>query len=383
MPGLLWVDAFAATVGTNFVMMDSLLRAPKGESDATLPQPPYALDLSTADIDCDLSLQSRVILEGGLKMRDARVGGSVWCQGLYVTDGETDASRSEILHRDEFPRDAFRLQSTRVQGELMLSVDISRIKESGDLNNRGNKEVDESSYPMGFWCIGNLNLYGVQVNGSILLDGAHVTGEGAGYIDLRNARVHADLKAEKTFLSPVFDRIERPLYLALEAKTLYLSGCRVSGDCRLHMRKTLQTPVDAIWADGLSIEGNLTISGLIKELRASGLTVGRTERSLHNNLQMRTGRSRNRREARPRRTVDPGGNSQTSRCGDRRFTGDRSVVRSHCCDSQTASAVLPRLHAERDLIVPRGRYGAAKIAAFLTGGHKTVPRKGVKGSPSA
>ncbi len=107
--GLLTIDAFAARVGTNVHISDTVLRAQRGESGNLSEEAHYALHLATATIAGDVQLWPNVVLEGGLKMRDAQVGGSSWANGLQATDGEDLESRSRLIVAGNTPRKAFGL----------------------------------------------------------------------------------------------------------------------------------------------------------------------------------------------------------------------------------------------------------------------------------
>ncbi len=268
---LLWVDAFASSIGTNVVVKHSLLRAPEGESSASLPEPRYALDLSTAEIKCDLHLQPSVDLHGGLKMRDARIGGSVWGQGLHVTDGESDTTRSAIASRDEYPRSGIRARSAVVHGNFVLSVDNSRLLEVGTPLEIKNTEDDLSPDPIRFWCEGALELAGIQVGGDVDLAGAYIGGTPFAHVNLEGATVRGGMVAQTVIPRAVVQRRNRPQQLELDisAGQLVMNSCRISGDCRLHLKAA------RIWADGLSVDGNLQMYGDCRVLTAGGLAVGR------------------------------------------------------------------------------------------------------------
>lgn len=119
-PGVLTVDAFAIRVGTNVHISDTTLRAQEGESSPLSEEAHYALHLATASVNGDVQLMPNVILDGGLKMRDAQVGGSLWGMGLTVTDGE-HRSRNELTKHGYPPRNALWLDTTEIQGNLGLS----------------------------------------------------------------------------------------------------------------------------------------------------------------------------------------------------------------------------------------------------------------------
>jgi hypothetical protein len=116
-PGVLTVDAFAIRVGTNVHISDTTLRAQEGESSDISVEAHYALHLATASVGGDVQLMPNVALEGGLKMRDAQVGGSIWGMDLTVTDGE----RRPPNRLSFAPRNALWLDTTDIQGNLMLT----------------------------------------------------------------------------------------------------------------------------------------------------------------------------------------------------------------------------------------------------------------------
>ena len=254
---LLWVDAFASSIGTNLVIKHCLLRAPEGESSASLPEARYALDLSTAEIKCDLQLQPAVELQGGLKIRDAHIGGSVWGQGLHITDGEIDETRSAMAAVNESPRSGISAQSAFISGNLVLSVDHSRLLEGGRAQDSGDEEDDCSPDPIRFWCKGDLDLARIQVNGDVDLGGAYIEPTDFAQISLYGAKIRGEMTAEIVTPRAVVLRMYRPPRLQLEigAGRLLLNNCRISGDCRLHLN------AGQISADGLAVDGNLQING--------------------------------------------------------------------------------------------------------------------------
>jgi len=125
-PGVLTVDAFAIRIGTNVHISDTTLRAQEGESSPLSEEAHYALHLATASVNGDVQLMPNVVLDGGLKMRDAHVGGSFWGMGLTVTDGE-HRSRNELTKDGHPPRNAFWLDTTEIQGNLNLAGFAGRV----------------------------------------------------------------------------------------------------------------------------------------------------------------------------------------------------------------------------------------------------------------
>jgi hypothetical protein len=255
------VDGFALTVGTNVTLEDTVLRAPENQSSAISPEPCYALDLSTASIRGDLQLQPNIRLEGGLKMRDAHVGGSVWAQGLHATDGETAESRSRIAARRETTRSAFRLEGSHIEGRVALG----HLEPFDPLLNR--------PFPSRFWCEGRVDLNWVRIDSSLELSGAFVGNTPDAALSLYTARLG------ELFALPVIPPVnqeEHAARFALDTGTLQLGGCRISGKCALEFptldaRKQIR-PIRFL-AQGLSVSGNLTLKGAISHLEAPGLEV--------------------------------------------------------------------------------------------------------------
>lgn len=256
---LLWVDAFASFIGTNVVVKHSLFRAPEGESSASLPEARYALDLATAEIQCDLQLQPSVVLEGGLKMRDSRIGGSVWGQGLHVTDGESEASRRAIVSRGESCRYGIRARSATIHGNFTLSVDLNRLLE------------ELGPDPIRFCCQGSLELMGIQVSGDLDLTGAYIEGKPEAHVFLDGATIRGGIMAPMVTPRAVVQRRYRAGHLVFEIDQgqLLMNSCHVSGDCKLNLKAA------QIWADGLSVDSNLQITGNCQGLTARGLVVSR------------------------------------------------------------------------------------------------------------
>jgi hypothetical protein len=266
---LLWVDGFAMSVGTNIAIHDTLLRGPtnQGSSD---PEPRYALDLSTAQINCDLQLQPNVILEGGLKMRDARIGGTVWGQALRVTDGETPKSRDLILLRGELPRNAFRAQGATIRGSLLLDAITSEYKNPlQTIGGAGPLGPD----PLRFWCEGSVDLRALHVEGELVFSGAYVGGTPNSDVNLYAARLSGGLVAAAVVPVATLERFDRPQKLVLEVECgICLDGCRISGDCYMELKTSYLS------AGGVSVGGNLTLKGDTYSLQAAGLEVGRDTR---------------------------------------------------------------------------------------------------------
>lgn len=257
---LLWVDAFAITIGTNMVVQDTLLRAPEDQSPSAVLEPRYALDLSTATIHCDLQLQPGVTLEGGLKMRDARIGGTVWGQGLHATDGETDESRQRITDRGDKPRGGFRAQGAHIRGNLALGAISGKVDESVDPKGRD---------PVRFWCEGEVDLTWLQLEGTVELSGAFVGRTADSHLDLYGARL-GEVIAFPQVPTATLERIDLPLKLVLDVEQfIRLDSCRISGRCDMELK------TDELSCAGLSVEGNLTFRGTVQVLNAAGLDVRR------------------------------------------------------------------------------------------------------------
>ena len=256
-PRFLWVDGFAVTVGTNFVINDTMLRAPEEQSSAVLPEPRYALDLSTASIHCDVQLQPNVRLEGGLKMRDAHVGGTIWAQGLYTTDGETRESRSRIAARREETRSAFRLEGSHIEGRVALGVLTRR---SDDSTNKPKATR--------FSCEGRLDLNWVRIDGSLELSGAFVGTAPDAALSLYSARLG------ELIGNPVITPHNQINWKwVLEVTTsIDLRACRISGKCDIELTFVKREQL-SLFAEGLSVSGNLTLKGAIDHLEAAGLEV--------------------------------------------------------------------------------------------------------------
>lgn len=169
-PGVLTVDAFAIRVGTNIQMNDTLLRAQQGESLNISDDPHYALNLATASVGGDVQLAPRVALEGGLKMRDAQIGGSFWGMGLRSTDGEDSASRNELSAKGHKPRLAFWLETTDIKGNLMLSPHGNRRFRPEGAASLRNATIGGDLYLSGE-IKDSLNLVGATVRGSLNVEG--------------------------------------------------------------------------------------------------------------------------------------------------------------------------------------------------------------------
>lgn len=163
-PGVLTVDAFAIRVGTNVHISDTTLRAQAKESGSISEEAHYALHLATASVGGDVQLMPNVVLDGGLKMRDAQVAGSFWGMGLRVTDGE-ERSPNELIRIGYTPRFAISLDTTEIQGNLVLTGFLDRsFRAVGNVSLR-NVMVVGDAYLVG------------DVDDSVLMQGATVKGE--------------------------------------------------------------------------------------------------------------------------------------------------------------------------------------------------------------
>ena len=178
--GVLIVDAFAVRVGTNVIVRNVMLRAPIGESSSTLRQINHALDLSTAEVGSDVQLTPDVILHGGLKMRDARIGGSFWGAGLDATDGEDELSREALKKRQSTIRKSIDFENTWIQGNLKLDFDDDDLREPAKgfrrrlRKHRGRNEKEEFSYdkdvmPFLFRSRGKVSISNATVGGDLYL----------------------------------------------------------------------------------------------------------------------------------------------------------------------------------------------------------------------
>ncbi|HTV04580.1 MAG TPA: hypothetical protein VME86_04365 [Acidobacteriaceae bacterium] len=204
-PGVLTVDAFAIRIGTNIQMNDTCLRAQQGESLDISDDPHYALNLATASVRGDVQLMPNVDLEGGLKMRDAQVGGTFWGNGLHVTDGEDLASRNELSAKGYEPRLAFWLATTDIKGNLMLGSHRNRLFRSEGAASLRNATTG-----------GDLYLSG-EIKDSLNLSGATVKG-----------RLSAE--GELWTFSASQLAVEGDLTIACrQMRTCYLSGAKIAG----------------------------------------------------------------------------------------------------------------------------------------------------------
>lgn len=118
--GLLTIDAFAIRVGTNIRISDTTLRAQHGESHDLSVDAHYALNLATAIVSGDIMLRPAVVLEGGLRLRDAQVGGSIWMDGLKSTHGENHNSKANLFVKGKTPRFPILMDTIDVQGNVLL-----------------------------------------------------------------------------------------------------------------------------------------------------------------------------------------------------------------------------------------------------------------------
>ena len=250
---LLWIDCFAVSVGTNFILMDSHLRAPGGAECLTTGEVHYALDLSTANIACDLRLQSRVTLAGGLKMRDATVGGTVWAQGLLATDGDEESANGKPATPSG--RQAFRMQNTSIGGALVLDVDESDAS-LVDIEQRR------------FRCTGEFDLRELRLKGSLFLGAAKI----ATRVLLNGAHIEGDFTAptQEGNLKETFggeQKEQTPRRLEIQGD-LILSSCRIAGNCQLDL------DVSSIFAEGAQLS-SLALKGKCYYLNGAGIDISR------------------------------------------------------------------------------------------------------------
>jgi len=276
--GLLRVDAFAAQIGTNVVVKRSLFRAPQNDATSLKHDARYALDLATARIGSDVQMQPAVVLEGGLKIRDARIGGSLWGQGLHVTDGETESTRKSISERGDTPRYGIFGQSLMVEGVVALSVDYQRRSEGAIPATLENLEPTSSPDPTRFWCLGHVNLLSSRINGQVDLRGGYMGGVESATMWLDGAEIRGSLMAPQTTIPLVLERTQRVPFRVLEVPRFSARGCHVFGDCDLHVRS------DDIRLEGSTIDGKLTVSGTVVQLSTAGAAIaGDTELSITSN----------------------------------------------------------------------------------------------------
>jgi hypothetical protein len=271
--GVLLVDAFAATIGTNVIVINTTLRAPQGESSAILPEPHYALDLSTSDVGGEVRLMPTVVLEGGLKMRDARIGGTFWANGLRVTDGEDDSSREAIKATGETPRLGLRLDTTKIQGNLMLDIDSDQ--QARVLNEHRKKQNDEETFnlekfiePFRFRSTGSVSIQNAVVDGDMWLSKAIVR---KADILMSGLTVRGQLRAYSSF----DERLLKMLPLHVKSKTripvtvgdiLWLNNCHIKSDCILSVK------ANQIVLSGALLEGGADFDGGADYFQASGVS---------------------------------------------------------------------------------------------------------------
>ncbi len=298
-PGILIVDAFAATVGANVMVRNTTLRAPRGESSATLPEPHYALDLSTADIGSDVRLNPSVVLEGGLKMRDARIGGSFWAAGLNVTDGENDVSRAAIRKQGDTSRHGLKMETTNVQGNLVLGIDYNELlqtakaggwrpkkpseEQPGTDNSAGDDEKKapnaeghkkEEDFDLGmfmtrrlFQSIGDVSLLNATVEGDIDLSGVVVQGTLAMSGLTVRGSVRALRKLDETLKGMLPLRIQDQTQFPLTVdKDIWLNNCHIKDDCELSAK------TNSINLTGGVLGGRANFDGVAYFFDAPGVT---------------------------------------------------------------------------------------------------------------
>ena len=300
-PGMLIVDAFAASVGTNVIVRNTTLRAPRGESSATLPGPRYALDLSTAHVGSDVRLNPCVVLEGGLKMRDARIGGSLWAAGLEVTDGEDPLSREVIKKGRNGPRQALSLETTSIQGNLMLDIDDNTLQQAAEnfrqhrREESGDKEGEKLDLvkfvmPYHFRSKGEISILNATVGGDLYFSRGNILGN----LTMSNLTVRGSVQT-KQLMSDVIvilqvEEKSPPRPLVVEG-TIWLSNCHIGGDCTLEVQTnrivviggvlsgdaTFMGGVTIFNGQGVSVAGNLIIAcrGIV-DCNLSGAKVGGT-----------------------------------------------------------------------------------------------------------
>lgn len=295
-PGVLILDAFAATIGTNVIVQHSTFRAPQGESSATLPEPQFALDLSTSDIGSDLRLMPGVVLEGGLKMRDAHIGGSLWAHGLKVTDGENHLSRAAITQKRNIPRAGLRLETTHIEGNVILDIDANQLQRTADLllaefrERLASKEAgvaasaaseaigvpttvkrevvsDEERLltPAVFRSVGDASLLNSTIDGDLYFSPGTVVGN----LMLSNLTVRGTFRVSQPDLNGmIYLNIEPSALRPLKVQgTVWLNNCNVGGDC------TLTIGANEIVLNGGVLAANASISGDVSSLWAQGAKV--------------------------------------------------------------------------------------------------------------
>jgi hypothetical protein len=285
--GVLILDAFAATIGTNVMVQHSIFRAPRGESSATLPEPHYALDLSTSDIGGDLVLMPGVVLEGGLKMRDAHIGGSLWAHGLKVTDGENHLSRAAITQKRNIPRKALKLETTHIEGNVMLHIDDNELQRTADLFRAEFRERLDSKKagpavkaageatgvpttvkrevvsdeeerllaPAVFRSDGDASLQNSTIDGGLYFSPGTV----AGSLILSNLTIRGGLQVSKPDLNGMIYLNTEPsaLHPLNVEGTVWLNNCDVGGDCDLTIAAEGVALGGAVLAADAFIQGNV------------------------------------------------------------------------------------------------------------------------------
>ena len=225
---LLRLDAAAITVGTNVVIQRTTLRVPPTE-DVNKPDTRYALDLGMAKIGRNLDLTPGLIVEGGINLTDAQIGGSVSANDLEATDGENDDTLPKLMDRNADFRSAFRARGANIAGALSLADKESK----------------------GFRCQGKVDLKWITVGGHMELSGSATVVDGL--LNLFGARlcelkIDAETVGEAGFSPDQFVRLRK----------VNLEGCRVSGSCSLR-----DVHCQRFYGKGLQVEGDLTIAATV------------------------------------------------------------------------------------------------------------------------
>lgn len=295
-PGVLILDAFAARIGTNVIVQHTTFRAPQGESSATLPEPQFALDLSTSDIGSDLQLMPEVVLEGGLKMRDAHIGGSLWAHGLKVTDGENHLSRAAIRQKRNTPRAGLRLETSHIEGNVMLDIDANQLQRTADLllaelrERLASKHAPASARAAGeatsvpttvkeevssdeerlltpavFRSIGDVSLLNSTIDGDLHFSPGRVVGS----LSLSNLALRGAFRVRQPDLNGMIylnidPSAKRPLNIQ---GTVWLNNCNVGGDC------TLTIGANEVVLDGGVLAADANIGGNVWSFSAQGVKV--------------------------------------------------------------------------------------------------------------
>jgi hypothetical protein len=295
--GVLLVDAFAATMGTNVIVRNTTLRAPQGESSATLPEPHYALDLSTSDVGSDVQLTPGVVLEGGLKMRDARIGGTLWAKGLKVTDGEDDTSREAMKNRKDTPRLGLRLDTTNIKGNLLLDMDLDQLLRHARKQRHDTVNLEEFTEQFRFRSTGVVSIQNAVVNGNMSLSKAIVRKADIVMSGLTTrgqliAVSELEEQVRKILRLPFGSDTRIPL---IADKAIWLNNCHLNGDC------ILSANASYIDLRGTLLEGRADFDGRASYFVAPGVsTAGDFKIALVRwHVRMQSGRCKDRRSAGP------------------------------------------------------------------------------------